>query len=144
MNKRNTVRIDYKLLHSTGERAVISEPETSSNNTQTESESLLELSEMFNNIVLKDDASEPEKAAYVKQLGLNISILTDEIFDFIDENPINDDMNSIEDFDIIICKIEQLRTAYRTKIKEVESIVTVDENFTKDSVLILRNVPAIT
>ena len=138
MNKRNTVCIDYKLLHSTGERAVISEPETSSNNTQTESESLLELSEMFNNIVLKDDASEPEKAAYVKQLGLNISILTDEIFDFIDENPINDDMNSIEDFDIIICKIEQLRTAYRTKIKEVESIVTVDENFTKDSVLVLE------
>ena len=75
---------------------------------------------MFNNCSIKEsNIAEENKFEGIHQLAAQIATISDDIDDHIDENPIEDICNSIEDLDVIIVKIESLRTQYRSKHQEI-------------------------
>ena len=55
----------------------------------------------------------------MQQLAAQLAIISDDIDDHIDENPIENICSSIEDLDVIIVKTENLRTQHRSKHQEM-------------------------
>ena len=74
---------------------------------------------MFNNCSIKEtNIVEENKFEGIQQVAAQIATISDDIDDHIDENPIEEICNSIEDLDVIIMKTENLRTQYRSKYQE--------------------------
>ena len=77
---------------------------------------------MFNKSSIKEsNIVEENKFECIQQLAAQIATISHGIDDHIDENPIEDICNSwtFEDLDVIIVKIESLRTQYRSKHQEI-------------------------
>ena len=55
----------------------------------------------------------------MRQLAAQLAIISDDIDDHIDENPIENICSSIEDLDVITVKTENLRTQHRSKHQEM-------------------------
>ena len=75
---------------------------------------------MFNNCSIKEtNIVEENKFEGIQQVAAQIATISDDLDDHIDENPIEEICNSIEDLDVIIMKTENLRTQYRSKYQEM-------------------------
>ena len=91
----------------------------SSQNVKIEDSAVTQLSTMFNNCSIKEtNIVEENKFEGIQQVAAQIATISDDIDDHIDENPIEEICNSIEDLDVIIMKTENLRTQYRSKYQE--------------------------
>ena len=63
----------------------------------------------------------------LQQLKSSYDILNEEIEDFMDENPTNDTIVSVEDIDSCISKITDLRSQYRKTVKSIQLLVSSDQ-----------------
>ena len=81
----------------------------------------------FTEILIEDNkmSSEPDKIT--NQLIIDESTITEDICDFINENSINDICNSNEELNEAIRKIEEMRSKYRSKHKELQ--LNLSENY---------------
>ena len=57
------------------------------------------------------------------QLTSHIDALSDDIDDFMDENPVSDAAGSADELEKIVCHMEKLRSGYRSKHKELEKLM---------------------
>ena len=53
-----------------------------------------------------------------EKLSLQIQSMADDIDDFIEENPIDEIEDSMSDLDLVIRRIEEMRSQYRSKQRE--------------------------
>ena len=75
---------------------------------------------MCNNCSIREsNIAEENKFEGIQQLAAQIATISDDIDVHIDENPIEDICSSIEDLDVIVVKVENLRTQYRSKHQEM-------------------------
>ena len=93
-------RIDYQILHSTGNKV--------SKKSSTES-SVEEISILLEELDINK----------MDDLLIQIGCISDDIEDFLDEHPINNMVDSIEDTDATLEKLCSLRSLYRMKHKEL-------------------------
>ena len=75
---------------------------------------------------LMNERSAEELERTVKHLKSQAGSLSEDITDFIDENPAKEFSSSIEDLDKCVARIEDLRSAFRTKHKELLSHCHLD------------------
>ena len=151
-NLRQKDRIDYKALNDSGQ--VILKPssldniqsndianqgndkksDTYSTSSANEiSNDLTELTEMSNQ--LNDlDLSKPitkkmnqHPVSDLKYLKSNYDVLKEEIEDYIDENPTNHTIVSIDDIETCIDKITDLRTQFRQTVKQIQISVSRED-----------------
>ena len=64
--------------------------------------------------------------AVVTQLASQVDALSDDIIDFVDENPTAHVSLSVEDMDSMVSKVEELRSHYRTKSRELQRYLGTD------------------
>ena len=112
---RRSKRINYKVFSETGEKEekVDGQPEG------TETVEVGEISNLLRSISISGDISEGldqiggdnMDKQRIDAIRVELSIIADDIEDFIDENEI--DENSTSEVDCKISKIEELRTSYR-------------------------------
>lgn len=57
----------------------------------------------------------------MSNLAIQVESLSEDIGDFIDENPINKEIQTVEDLDVCIDKITNLRSIFRNKYKELRA-----------------------
>ena len=95
MNTRNKPRIDYKVLASTGKKV---EKEIDIEN----------LNQLVSTWSLSETMSTDDK---LKELIINVSIVNEEIDDFMEENDMDEVSMCITDINEIIDKIEKLRSS---------------------------------
>ena len=67
------------------------------------------------------------KMSTLQHLKSSYDILNEEIDNFIDENPTNDTIVSVEDIDACISKITDLRSQYRKTVKSVQLLVSPEQ-----------------
>ena len=139
---RSVVRIDYKILHNTGEITPFNEiREIPTEVDESSDESTLSGSEgsIDNNIVEGPEIaclSASLQHCSLKEMDTELRIkfsleesLNDDITDFIDENPI-EELLVIEDINTCISKLEDLRSKYRNVHREIRRIQP--EQYTED------------
>ena len=115
---RPKVRIDYQILNSSGEKV----EKLDQSNQPEESETVItELSNLLTNCSLHESKMADSKEGIFNKLMIEESTIYDDMNDFIDENSIEDNHESLEDLDNIISKTENFRTIYRSKHKELEA-----------------------
>ena len=141
-NLRNKARIDYKALNESGQ--VLLKPSKlnsihSSKSTDMESDETtckqtnLSLSntsadESVNMIEMPNKPNEntnvnktnQQETVLLTELKSKYDILKEEIDDFIDENPTNYSVVSVDDIDLCIDKITELRSQFRQTVKNIE------------------------
>ena len=92
-SQRTKPRLNYKVLHSSGE---IKMSEESQNQSQI-----------------------PDDQTHLEDLSITVETISDDIIDFIDENRIDAQMSSAE-IEMAVDKIGQLRSSFRKANKELE------------------------
>lgn len=81
------------------------------------------LSNLLNNFSFVDSMAEnPDICINENQLFVNESSVSDEITDFIDENPVNEVCISVNECDNILKKVEHFRSCYRKIHKEIQMV----------------------
>ena len=152
---REKDRIDYKVLNDSGQvklkpsnlQSIHSERSTSMENNKIIVEyhapllnsdesgvEITEVSKQLKELKLsksnsnKINQQETDMVPDSKQLKIKYDILKDEIEDYIDENPTNDSVVSIDDIESCIDKITNLRTQFRQTVKNIQVIVD-EEHF---------------
>ncbi|XP_057302687.1 uncharacterized protein LOC130636854 [Hydractinia symbiolongicarpus] len=103
------VRIDYKSLHATG---AINQISSEVQDTPVDGKIV---------VMASEDTSISKNSDPVIQLSIDESILADDIDDFVDENQSGYYGESIEDIDSNIKQMENLRTQYRRKHRELSA-----------------------
>ena len=132
-NLRQKERIDYKTLNDSGQ--VKLKPSCLNTNMPSsvhlnQVEDVTEMSQQLNELSLSNTldkkASQPEidTRTDLKSLKSTYGVLKEEIEDYIDENPTNQTIVSIDDIESCIEKITVLRTQFRQTVKQIE--VSVD------------------
>ena len=115
-NLRSTQRIDYRLLHETGEKSVIEEVTDLLEKTK--------ISESPEKIIPDIATMATSATKDIKdKLLLDIDTISDEIEDFISEHDIIADLLSVEDIDRNIEEMNALRSSFRRKHKELKTLV---------------------
>lgn len=114
---RSKARIDYGVLSSTGENV---EDIFEKSHDDFDKQSVRELSTLFSKSC--SEFKMKDKKNVHLQLSTEESTISEDINDFIDENPIEISCDSIEDIDEIISKTEKIRSYYRSKHKELQAI----------------------
>ena len=134
-SKRLIEEIDYKEYHRSGEKIlkavvpdeiVISEPEEV---VVRKPELLVADSEVASKDTLKmsdgngDDVNTSDIMQKVKditldrgKMALDLVALSDDIDDFLDENPVEEISDSLADLDAAIKRVEEFRTIYRSRL----------------------------
>ena len=137
-DRRNTKRLDYRVLHNTGDKVYKEEGEafSSVSSTPTKSseedsaETTLDQSEDYHDVdepfsdVLSDLSVRLENIAMgdaerVKLVSVQ-EALCEDIEDYIEENEFND-QSAIADIDSSITKIEEMRSKYRAVHKDIKT-----------------------
>ena len=150
-NLRSVERIDYAVLHSTGDRTPynqiretprdsdgssedsLSGSENSQDRTlvlnESEVEGLASLSEELERLSVVSTPTDSSHTAHhslflkmgdpveLRKLLSTRDSLHDDIIDFIDENPLTD-LHKIEDVNLFVARLEELRSKYRNVYKE--------------------------
>ena len=106
-DKRRSKRLDYKVLHNTGEK--VEKLPVHAGEESTTEDTLLKSLE---NLTIYDSGSMAE----FKQLIATEATLSDDVDDFIQENPIEDIGSCIDDYDAINKKAEELRTVNKREL----------------------------
>ena len=140
------IRPDYKVLNSTGKVSLkntgIQRRHGGGEDSSTKAslaEGTMSSAEIDNDGIpgLKDEESSQERQgsksrvktgenqAVFMQLASQAAALSDDIDDFMDENSIDDAAGSIVELDSIISQVEKLRSMYRAKHKELETLMGV-------------------
>ena len=105
------------------DQALESSSSDSSHSVGEVSEDVLESSQILEDSVAAREATERTKMeqleAMMNQLSIQEATVADDIDDFLEENPVEDARNSLEDLDAIIKRTEELRSEYRWKHKEL-------------------------
>ena len=103
--RRNQGRLDYEVLHKTGVRVIKDTDEMLAEDSDSDRlEKVMNVSkEIF--LLIQEDA------------------LSDDIDDFLDENPVDDISDSIKDLEMAIEKAEMLRSVFRAKHKELRALM---------------------
>ena len=96
--------IDYLSLHTTGKKYT----------QNTDSNSITELTQLLGDISISEINVNMEK------LFTQVSILTQDILDFIDENHV-DNSNNISDLDMLSNEVTKYRTGFRTVHTEIKN-----------------------
>ena len=165
-NLRIKPRIDYKALNDKGQLVLkpsalnscninqlqISEMSdkskeksdnlSSATSNYNETETLVEVSSKMNNLHI----SNSDKSADYVDLRVSkrkYDLLREEIEDFIDENPPNLTVISIEDIDSCIDTIVSYRTQFRQIMKDIQEILTDDDfdsSYSKNNSLVLASI----
>ena len=120
---RSKVRIDYQILNSSGEKV---EKLDQSNQSEESETGITELSNLLTNWSLHEPKMTDSKEGMFNKLMIEESTIYDDMNDFIDENSIEDNQESLEDLDDIVSKTENFRTIYRSKHKELEACLGED------------------
>ena len=131
-NLRQKERIDYKTLNDSGQ--VKLKPSCLNTNMPSsvhlnQVEDVTEMSQQLNELSLSNTldkkASQPEidTRTDLKFLKSTYGVLKEEIEDYIDENPTNQTIVSIDDIESCIEKITVLRTQFRQTVKQIEASV---------------------
>ena len=123
MLTRSKKRLDYKKFGETGERTekqLKGEEEADRDNIGEVSE----LSNLLKSISISEDlqlvsSEENMSQEKINALSIEESTIADDISDFIDENQVGDMLDTSE-IDNKISKLEELRTGYRRKHKELK------------------------
>ena len=150
-NLRQKDRIDYKALNDSGQvilkpsslddiQSNVTNPDNgkksdsySSSSENANANELTELTEMSNqlndlklskSITKKINQQEMDPVSDLKYLKSNYDIIKEEIEDYIDENPTNHTIVSIDDIESCINKITDLRTQFRQTVKQIQ--ISVD------------------
>lgn len=112
-------RLDYQVLSDSGEKVYLEVQREQSD------ESIKGLSQMVKSLSLNDIgmAESTSVSNNLTDLIIKESVLADDITDFLDENPVDSDSTSAEEIDVLIAKMEQFRTSYRTQHKELEFVL---------------------
>ena len=92
----------------------------SSQNVKIEDSIATQLSAMYNKCPIKEsNIAEENKFQGIKQLAAQIATISDDTDDHIDENSIENICSPIDDLDVIIIKVENLRTQNGNKHQEM-------------------------
>ena len=116
--RRARVDLDYQALHKSGKKIT---------KVQNLAAELEEAEKVVTETIMTDS-----KDALIHQISLVISTLEDDIDDYIDENDPTDGSLSVQDIDGIIDKVGQLRSSYRSSVKELQRL-SKDEKLEVDS-----------
>ena len=114
MSTRIKKRIDYQKLHNSGERVSKHNQSDETSNDQASGHSL-------------SDSNQSNMDEYV----IEFNTITADIDDFLDENDIKEFDDHFESVDIIIDKVEQLRSKYRFLHEKLKSFDEYDEKYGK-------------
>ena len=124
-SRKSKIRIDYKELHLTGEK--VEKP-------------IEDLVSSLKDLKMTDHEDPSEKIDAVlktnqklhimpaeldntsQKLYIQIQSLADDIDDFIEENSIEEIEDSMSDLDLVIKRIEEMRSQYRAKHKELSAL----------------------
>ena len=121
--------MDYKKLSTSGERVI---------KVSRSPEAVNQLAESLENLTMagededpklesKSDAAVSEKKSQdetiCNQLYSMVVSLSMDIDDFVDENPVEDFGNSIEDMDSIIKRVEEMRSTFRNQYNQLELLM---------------------
>ena len=117
---RNKKRIDYKKLNETGEKVPV-EVENQ------EAEEVAEISSLLRGISISEDLQNMHQEDNMEKqkidsLKVDESTLAEDVDDFIDENEI-DQSSTLEEIDVKINRMEQLRTSYRRLHNELKTLL---------------------
>ena len=123
---RRSKRLDYKKLSETGEKIQkeVEVEEVQQEVVEEQGEKVAELSNLLRSISISEDLQLMSREAEMEKekidaLAIDESTIADNIADYIDENEV-EDATSISEIEGKINKIEQLRTSYRKKHKELK------------------------
>ena len=123
---RRSRRLDYKKLSETGERIQkeVQVEEVQQEVIQEQGEKVAELSNLLRSISISEDLQRMSREAEMEKekidaLAIDESTIADDIGDYIDKNEV-EDATSISEIEGKINKVEQLRTSYRKKHKELK------------------------
>ena len=123
---RRSKRLDYKKLSETGEKIQkeVEVEEVQQEVVEEQGEKVAELSNLLRSISISEDLQLMSREAEMEKekidaLAIDESTIADDIADYIDENEV-EDATSISEIEGKINKIEQLRTSYRKKHKELK------------------------
>ena len=121
--------MDYRKLGETGERIQkeVEVEEVQQEVVEEQGEKVAELSNLLRRISISEDLQLMSRKAEMEKekidsLAIDESTIADDIADYTDENEV-EDATSISEIEGNINKIEQLRTAYRKKPKELKMIL---------------------
>ena len=123
---RRSKRLDYKKLSETEEKIQkeVEVEEVQAEVVEEQGEKVAELSNLLRSISISEDLQLMSREAEMEKekidaLAIDESTIADDIADYIDENEV-EDATSISEIEGKINKIEQLRTSYRKKHKELK------------------------
>ena len=109
--------INYRIFHSTGEKVDKDIEQQDISNQSTND--IVELLSLLDNCSI-EDSTMSKANSMMNQLLVEESVIAEDITDHIDENPVQDLCDSIEDLDVSVNKMEELRSRYRGKHKELQ------------------------
>ena len=114
-------RIDYKKLSETGERVLVEDQ------NEEEAEEVAEISSLLRSISICEDLEnihqeENMEKQKIDSLKVDESTISGDAADFIDENEV-DESCTVEEIDVKISKVEQLRTSYRCIHNELKILL---------------------
>ena len=166
-NLRSKPRIDYKALNDKGQLVLkpsllntcnknLSELSEMNDHSEeqsdkfssassticTSTESVVDMSSQMNKLQISDSNNLPV-SANLRTSKRNYDLLCEEIEDFIDENPPNLTIISIQDIDSCIETISAFRTQFRQIVKEIQDAVTADDfdtSYSKNNSLVLARI----
>ena len=166
-NLRNKPRIDYKRLHEKGQlllkpsllnscnkyQSQVSEMSDKSKDSnenlsatssinQSNTATIVDVSSQMDQLHISDSNKLPDNAD-LRASKRKYELLREEIEDFIDENPPNLTVISIQDIDSCIETITALRTQFRQIVKEIEDILPIDDfefSFSKNNCSTLASI----
>ena len=110
---KRTERLNYKLLATTGEKVIVEE------NCEVAEKEVDDLSILIGNWSMNDTEEMPSTDG-LNQIVIEESGLSDDIDDFLEENDLHDTFEVVE-LEKLTLKVEQLRSAYRIKHKELQA-----------------------
>ena len=79
------------------------------------------LSKIFDNCSIKELKMNEDELAVIQQVSAQTAVISYDIDDFIDETPIKEISNSIEDLDATIIKADNYRNQFRSKHQELRN-----------------------
>ena len=124
---RRSKRLDYKQLSETGERVEKEvEVDTQKEEVPEQGKEVAELSNLLRSISISENlqvmSSEADMKEKIDALTIDESTIAEDIEDYIDENEV-DVSTCIAEIDVKINKMEEFRTSYRKKHKELKLIL---------------------
>ena len=122
MKKRTGYRIDYKELHSSGEKVYVNpDPATIPSILEEQEKPLVEILQLLERFSFHDSNNEgmSNEENECKNLAVEEATLADDIIDFLEENAPDSFGESVEDVNSAIKRAEDLRSIYRKAHKEL-------------------------